>query len=160
MLIGTIWLTALIVALAVLVGLLVIVLAMLSLCSRRPSNLGAIDGFLRDCPDTCNCVCSQAARADQRIAPIDFAGSADEALAKLKTIIAGLPRARLAAEKDRYLHFECTSRMFRLVDDLEFLSDPERRVIHCRSASRVRGIDFGVNRRRIEVIRRVFAARE
>lgn len=157
MLIGNTWLNLIAAVAAALLGLPIVVLAVMSLCSRRPTNLGAADGFLSDCPNTSNCVCTQATRADQRIAPIEFAGSAEEALAKLKMIVARMHNAKIASEEDRYLHVECTSRVFRFVDDLELLADPERQVIHCRSASRVGRTDFGVNRRRIEAIRRAFA---
>lgn len=158
MLIAHTWLNLIVAAVAGLLGLPVVILAILSLSSRRPANLGAIDGFLSDCTSKHSCVCSQATRANQRIAPIDFAGSPEEALAKLKTIVSQMSGTEIIIEKDRYLHIECTSRVFRFVDDLELLADPERHVIHCRSASRVGWLDFGVNRRRIERIRRAFAA--
>lgn len=140
-------------------GLPVIALAILSCCSRRPTDLGARDGFLSDCPSTRHCVCSQATRADQRIAPLALRGSPEEAWAKLKLTVARLPGSVIAGEKEGYLHVECTSRLFRFVDDLEFLADPERGVIHCRSASRTGRFDFGVHRRRLEAIRRAFDIR-
>lgn len=159
MLIENTWLKLIVAALAGLLGIPIVILAILSLCSRRPTNLGAVDGFLSDCPNNRRCVCSQATRANQRIAPIEFAGSAEEALKKLKTIVAQMSGAEIAGERGRYLHIECTSRLFRFVDDLELLADPERQVIHCRSASRVGWLDFGVNRRRIEAIRQALSRR-
>jgi uncharacterized protein (DUF1499 family) len=39
---------------------------------------------------------------------------------------------------------------------VEFLVDPEAKVIHFRSASRVGRSDFGVNRKRMEEIRKDF----
>jgi uncharacterized protein (DUF1499 family) len=41
----------------------------------------------------------------------------------------------------------------RFVDDVEFLLDEGKSVIHVRSASRVGHSDLGVNRKRIEAIR-------
>lgn len=156
MLFANTWLRLLGLLAAGLVGLPVIVLAILSFCSRRPANLGAADGWLADCPDTPNCVCSQATRAGQRIAPIEFTGTADESWQRLLKVVVALPNSKVVREDDGYLHVECTSRTFRFVDDLEFLLDAERRVIHCRSASRVGYSDWGVNRRRLEAIRQAF----
>lgn len=156
MLFANTWLKLLGLLAAGLVGLPVIVLMILSFCSRRPTTLGAAEGWLADCPDTPNCVCSQATRADQRIVPVEFSETADEAWRRLKKVVAALPNSKVVRAENAYLHVECTSRVFRFVDDLEFLLDAERRVIHCRSASRVGYSDLGVNRRRLEAIRQAF----
>ncbi len=55
-----------------------------------------------------------------------------------------------------YLHFEVRSRIFQLVDDLEFLLDAGGSRIEIRSASRKGYWDLGVNRRRVEFIQRAF----
>jgi uncharacterized protein (DUF1499 family) len=44
------------------------------------------------------------------------------------------------------------------VDDVEFSFDDERKIIDVRSASRTGYSDFGVNRSRVEEIRRRFMA--
>jgi uncharacterized protein (DUF1499 family) len=44
--------------------------------------------------------------------------------------------------------------LFRFVDDVEFLADDAAKVIHVRSASRLGRSDLGVNRKRIELIRK------
>jgi uncharacterized protein (DUF1499 family) len=136
----------------------VVVLALLSLLSRRPANLGAAGGKLAPCPDTPNCVSTQADRDDQRMQPIAYEGSAAEAMARLKEVLASTPRVRVVTATDTYLHAECTSLVFRFVDDVEFLIDATARVIHFRSASRAGRSDFGVNRRRMEAIREALAA--
>lgn len=156
MLLANIWLNGFTLLAAALLGLPVIVLAILSFRSRRPTNLGAADGWLADCPDTPNCACSQATRADQRIGPIEFSGPAEAAWQRLQKIVAAMPNSKVVRHDDGYLHAECKSRVFRFVDDLEFLLDGERHVIHCRSASRVGYSDCGLNRRRLEAIRRAF----
>ena len=61
-------------------------------------------------------------------------------------------RVELVEARERYLHAVFTTRMLRFRDDVEFLFDPEARVIHFRSASRVGYRDFGTNRRRMEHI--------
>ena len=52
----------------------------------------------------------------------------------------------------------CRSRIFRFADDVDFRFDDEARLIHFRSASRLGRKDFGVNRERMEGIRRAYEA--
>jgi uncharacterized protein (DUF1499 family) len=122
--------------------------------STRPANLGVHDGKLAACPETPNCVSSAASDAEHRIAPLHYAGSAAEALVKLKAIIRSIPRTAVITETDDYLHIECTSLIFRFVDDVELLVDDTAKVIHVRSASRLGTSDLGVNRKRVELIRK------
>lgn len=144
------------VLLALLVLAPLVVLALMSALSRRPDNLGVHDGRLAACPATPNCVCTQA-DDDHRIAPLAFTGSAAEAHARLKTVLASQPRTRIVTETPTYLHVECTSPLFRFVDDVEFLIDEKGSVIHFRSASRTGYSDLGANRARMEAIRQAFA---
>lgn len=134
-------------------------LAGLSLMSTRPADLGLVNGRLRDCPPSPNCVCTQASSADHRISPIPMGElSADEAMTRLKRILSGLPRVRIITADERYLHAEFTSLLFRFVDDVEFLIDEDRREVHFRSASRVGYSDLGANRARMEQLRRLFTS--
>ncbi len=64
-----------------------------------------------------------------------------------------LPRTKIITESENYLHVECTSFLFRFVDDLEILLDDQQKLIHFRSASRVGYSDLGVNRQRVELIK-------
>jgi uncharacterized protein (DUF1499 family) len=138
----------------VVAALPVAVLAMLSLFSRRPSNLGPVEGRLAPCPASPNCVATQSGDRNQRMAPLSFEEAPAAAMERLKKIIAGMPRSRIARSADNYLHVEFTSAVFRFVDDVEFLIDPATREIHFRSASRVGYSDLGANRRRMEEVRR------
>jgi uncharacterized protein (DUF1499 family) len=135
----------------------VVVLALFSVLSRRPNNLGVVDGRLAPCPPTPNCVCTQATDEEHRIEPFRYEGDPAEALARLKKVVASQPRVQVVTENDTYLHAEFTSLLFRYVDDVEFLLDRDAKVIHFRSASRAGRSDFGVNRGRMEAIRQAFA---
>jgi uncharacterized protein (DUF1499 family) len=149
------WKTAGVVLLVGVAGF-VVTMVVFRLLSRRPDNLGAVDGKLASCPDTPNCVATQSGNGDQRMEPIPFRGTADEATARLKRALGSLPRTRVVSETENYLHAECTSLVFRFVDDVEFLVDADAEVIHFRSASRAGRSDLGVNRRRMEEVRRLF----
>ncbi len=141
---------------AAAVALPILAFAMLSFFSRRPANLGAVDGRLAPCPASPNCVATQSGQGEQRMAPLPFHGSPAEAMKRLKQIIQGMPRTRIVTADESYLHAEFVSALFRFVDDVEFLIDPEEGVIQFRSASRVGYSDLGANRRRMEAIQRAF----
>ena len=132
-------------------------MAILSVSARKPDNLGVKDGRLAPCPDAPNCISSQADDAVHRMDPIPFSGDADAALARLKTVLAAQPRTALVEADGDYIHAECTSLLFRFVDDVEFVVDRDHNAIHFRSASRVGRSDLGVNRRRMEEIGKAFS---
>lgn len=108
---------------------------------------------LPPCPSSPNCVSTQAQDEGHAIAPYRYKKSRAEAKEALKAALATLPRTKLVEEDDSYIHFECTSLLFRFVDDVEFLFDDETKTVHFRSASRTGYGDLGVNRRRMEEIR-------
>ena len=118
--------------------------------------LGVRDDRLSDCPGTPNCVCTHASDDKRRMTPLRFEGDADAAWRRLKGVLAAMGRMNVVAERDGYLHVEAVSRLFRFVDDVEFLLEREANVIHFRSASRLGRYDFGANRARMEGIREAF----
>ncbi|WP_264758939.1 DUF1499 domain-containing protein [Pseudomonas oryzagri] len=129
----------------------------LAACSGpTPTHLGVHDGRLAPCPDSPNCVCSQASDARHAIAPLPLAGSPEASRVRLLEILASEPRVRVVEQQERYLRAEFTSFVFRFVDDVEFLIG--ERQIDVRSASRLGHSDFGVNRKRIEHLRRRMSA--
>lgn len=149
------------IAAAVIILAPIVMLAILSVTSRRPASLGPIMGKLRPCPDSPNCVCSCDDRGDHAIAPLVWKGEASAGMQKLRRVIGTFPNARCEpVSGDGYLHAEFTSTWFRFVDDVEFLVDAPAGVIHVRSASRAGKSDLGVNRHRVERIRELFQAAE
>lgn len=122
---------------------------------KRPDNLGAAEGRLARCKPSPNCVSSQAAREDAEhyVAPIEFKGSAPEAMAAVRKALDGMERCSVIRHDANYLYAEFRSRLMRYVDDVEFVHDEKAGLIHVRSASRLGRRDFGVNRDRVEAIR-------
>lgn len=88
--------------------------------------------------------------------PLSWSGDLAQAKARLRQAVLAAGDATFVVEGDTYWHLEFRSRLFRFVDDVEFLFDLERKVIHVRSASRVGYSDLGVNRKRVERIRTLF----
>lgn len=113
------------------------------------------DGRLAPCPDSPNCVCSQADDPRHAIAALPLPGSPEASRTRLLEILAREPRVRVVEQQERYLRAEFTSRLLRFVDDVEFLIGEQQ--IDVRSASRIGHSDFGVNRERIERLRRQLA---
>ncbi len=124
-----------------------------SFSGDRPT-LGVTDGLLAPCPTSPNCVSSQSRDGKHRIEPLDLVGTPAETLAQLQAIIADLPRAEVVEATDTYLYAEFTSALMGFVDDVEFYLDPAAKVIQVRSASRLGESDLGVNRKRVETIRK------
>ena len=125
---------------------------------KRPTNLGVTNGRLIPCKRTPNCVSSQTDRSDAEhyVAPIAFKGDAITALRKL---LHAMERVTVVREAPDYLHAEFRSKLMGFVDDVEFYYDKAAGLIHVRSASRLGRRDFGVNRKRIEEIRRLIQDR-
>ncbi|QDU61929.1 hypothetical protein Pan216_27940 [Planctomycetes bacterium Pan216] len=142
------------VALVVLVP--IVALAVLSLSTGPARNIGMREGRLSGCPGSPNCVSSEASDTEHRIEPLRFEGTPNEAMDELVRIVESMPRSRIVTRAGDYLHVEFRSRVFRFVDDLEFLIDARTKMIACRSAARVGYSDFGVNRDRLEKIRAAF----
>jgi uncharacterized protein (DUF1499 family) len=122
---------------------------------RRPTNLGVKDGRLAPCKRTPNCVSSQADPADREhyIAPIAFRGSMEA----LRGAVESMERASVILVERDYLYAEYRTRLLRYVDDVELYYDERLGVVHVRSASRLGRRDFGVNRKRVEALRRLIA---
>lgn len=112
------------------------------------------------CPGSPNCVSSLSDDPEHSVDPLRYEGSAEAARERLRRVLRGLPRVRLVTDEPRYLRAEFTSALFRFVDDVEFRIEEREPVIQVRSASRTGYYDFGVNRRRVEEIRRLFEAGE
>lgn len=134
---------------------IVLLAAILSLMSTiLPA--GDATHTLAPCPASPNCVSSQATDAEHFTEPLSFSGEATLAWQRLKSALGTESRLSIVENTGSYLHAEACSLVFRFVDDIEFVIDPEAGVIQVRSASRVGYSDFGVNRRRVERIREVF----
>ena len=121
-------------------------------------KLGVTDGRLAPCPTSPNCVSSQTDQDSKLIEPFKYDGDRQAARTRLLSVIAGFPRTRVKTEDDRYIHVVFTTRLLRFKDDVEFYFAEDEPVIHVRSASRVGYSDLGTNRRRVEALRKAFAA--
>jgi uncharacterized protein (DUF1499 family) len=142
-------------------GVIIFCMLFFSCAGKPPENIGLHNKQLTDCPNSPNCVASQTTDADHSIVPLEYKGEKKMAFIKLKKVIASLDGMTLVTENDQYLHIECKSAIMGFVDDLEFYfpdDPPDEKTIQVRSASRLGYSDFGVNRKRVEQLRKLFAA--
>ncbi len=142
--------------LAILI-LITIAFGSMSCMAARPDNLGVKEGKLALCPSSPNCVSSQSTDKEHSIDPLKYQGESHKAMKKLEQVVSVMPGSEIIENQENYLYAEFTSFLFRFVDDVEFYLDDNKKIIHVRSASRSGQSDFGVNRGRIEAIRKEFA---
>ena len=109
---------------------------------------------LAPCGSRPNCVCSRAdAEARHRVEPFAVSGDGAAAFNRLKDLLTGMSRTAIVTATDDYVHAVCRTRLG-FADDLECRLCRADGVIHVRSASRLGYYDFGVNRARVEALRR------
>jgi uncharacterized protein (DUF1499 family) len=133
---------------------LMVVIAVLSLKSRKMPETGTVEGRLRPCPGTPNCVNSEY-EGPSFIKPIQFSDPPEKAWERVKDIIQR-EGGKIENEEREYLLAVFTSTIFRFQDDVELRMDREKECIHIRSSSRVGYSDFGQNRKRVQRIRAGF----
>ena len=109
---------------------------------------------LSGCYPLPNCVSSTTWILYNRTSAFEPAIPIDEAWPKIKDVIRSMPRTQIVEENDVYLHAKCTSLVFRFVDNLELLLQPEENLISVRSSSMIALWDLGVNRWRVYKLRK------
>jgi uncharacterized protein (DUF1499 family) len=135
------------------------------LAGTPPDDLGVRDGRLKAPSMTPNSVSSQAGlwpghpmQQHAQIAPLPLRGTPGEALTRLRLVVQAMPGSRIELQRADYLLVRFTTRWLGFVDDAEFWVDPAQQVVQVRSASRLGRSDLGVNRARVEHIRRSLEA--
>lgn len=115
---------------------------------------------LNACPDSPNCVSSESQESRHAVDPMQLKGQSDTEWAQVLEVVGLLPRVSVVTAAEHYLHATFKSRLFGFIDDLELKLDPQINMISIRSASRSGKYDFGVNRRRVESLRKQLKAAE
>ena len=130
-------------------------MSLFSCAGNRPRHLGVKDGLLAACPARPNCVVSDATDSAHGIPALGLAVAPIDAWSVLPALLESLPRVHIVTLTEDYIHAECRSAFFGFVDDLELHLRAQQNIIAVRSAARLGQSDFGVNRRRVEKLRRL-----
>jgi len=72
--------------------------------SSGTAGIGVLDGKLKPCPDSANCVSSQSPGDRHGMEAIPYTVTAEEASGRLRDIIKGMEGSSIVAEKDDYIH--------------------------------------------------------
>jgi uncharacterized protein (DUF1499 family) len=112
-----------------------------------------INGKLSPCPLTPNCVSSECSDWIHHVDPLPLKGSAEQARVQLKKVINELG-GTVQSEQPDYIWSTFIVPLFGFIDDVEFRFYPAGGVIHVRSSARFGISDLGVNRGRVEQLRK------
>ena len=110
-----------------------------------PSSAFASHLELKECIEISHCV-----REEINVEKID------KPFSRIKEIVENYPRTVIVDVDGDYLHAEVTSKIMKYVDDLEISYSPEDKTLTFRSESRVGEGDFGVNKKRVESLKKEF----
>lgn len=125
-------------------------------CVSYNNKLDFDNSIIRKCPGTPNCVSSMEENEKYYIEPIFVIGTPQEIKDKLLKIISKIENTQVVVSDDNYIQVEFSSELFKFIDDVQFyfpLKEKGKTLIYVRSTSRRGYYDFGVNRKRIELIR-------
>jgi uncharacterized protein (DUF1499 family) len=136
--------------------MLVVTVILMACPTNQNMKPGVTDGELSPCPKSPNCVSSLSEDQSHHVEPLNYEVSQEEAREKLISVINSMKRSEIVTAEVNYIHAIFKSALFGFVDDVEFAFDEQRKVIDVRSASRTGYSDLGVNRKRVEEIRKKF----
>jgi uncharacterized protein (DUF1499 family) len=146
-------------------AVLTVIGAQFGLLKGKQPSVGLRDGKLKAPSSSPNSVSSQAdlhpghpQLSYARVEPLKFTGDPAAAMKKLAAVLRSMERMTVVTEEPGYLYAQQTTALMKYTDDIECLLDAGAGVIHVRSSSRLGRKDFGVNRARVEAIRKAFAA--
>jgi len=109
--------------------------------------------MLGDCPDSPNCVSSNATRKAQYVAPLAHSVAEDQVIQRIAELVAEDSSIDIVAQTNNYIHLTHTTPVMGYIDDQEILVDPSTQTLLVRSASRLGYSDWGTNRGRVEQLR-------
>ena len=143
--------------LVTLAALVVISIVALTFLSRSPKG-SLINGKLKPCRNTPNCVSSESDEDVSKVEPLAYTEDPRRAWRRIRVAILKTG-GHIQKDEGHYLWATYTSRFLRFVDDVELRLDEKERVIHVRSASRIGRSDRDINRKRVEILREAFSNR-
>jgi uncharacterized protein (DUF1499 family) len=132
-----------------------LIYATLSLCLLACSGTNPVSeqGAMAPCPESPNCVSSRE-DGDAAIKAFELNEDSQQAWPEVILSVKSMPRTKIVEQSPGYLHAEAKSLIFRFVDDLELELLSDGKTIDIRSASRTGHSDMGVNRERVENLRK------
>jgi len=144
---------------------LAISVALAACASVRQPHFGVREGALAPCAQIQGCVSSQAADPEQRVEPMRYDVTRQEAKAILLTVLNDTHGLTVVSNHRNYVRVELREESMddfpgasAVIDDVEFYLDPTSRVIHLRAEPRLSRPDAETNRARLEALNQRFEA--
>jgi uncharacterized protein (DUF1499 family) len=138
----------------ILIGAMILITILWGCTGNRTERHDNKKSAFLDCPDTPNCVSSLATNPKYRVEPFKLKKDPETSWDMVQKTVGSLPRTKIISADNSDIHAECSSMIFRFVDDLMLHLNPSKDIIHIRSASRIGYFDLGVNRDRVENLRK------
>lgn len=125
-------------------------------CQREShQNTGLMASELNACPNTPNCVqSSDESDESHYMKPWKYSAPREITYDLLLEKLRETNRVKIASAEENYIHAVFTIPLFGFKDDVEFYFPGNENTIHFRSASRVGHSDLGVNKRRMNTLRK------
>ena len=136
--------------------MLVVTVILMACSTTQNMKPGTTNDRLSPCPKSPNCVSSLSEDKSHYVAALTYKGTLKEAREKLISVMNSMKRSEIVTAEIDYILATFKSALFGFVDDVEFSFDDQRKIIDVRSASRTGYSDLGVNRKRVEEIRKRF----
>ena len=136
------------------ISILLFCIFILAGCTGQPPGGALLNGHLRPCPSSPNCVNSE--KGDEDIAPLHPTIPLEQSWTLLPTLIESMG-GEVKMIKTDYFWATFRSKRMGFIDDLELRLDRVNGVIQIRSGSRTGYSDFGVNLARVETLRQNFS---
>ena len=105
------------------------------------------------CIETPHCLSSQTEENKNFVIPFKIKSTPNEAWKDLKNKLHHYSRITITHETPTTIHAEATSLVFKFVDNMDFILDKEQNMIYIQTSSRSAHSDFGVNIKRIDILR-------
>ena len=111
--------------------------------------------MLQKCPDSPNCICSMYKEDTSHYGePIVPAVSLSKLQKVISAYLKGNKRVEILKEESHYIHASFKVPFTPFIDDVEFYFSDSENLLHYRSASRKGYGDLGVNKARINKIKK------
>lgn len=113
-------------------------------------SFGLNQGKLAPCKDSPNCICTDQ-KDSHYLEPFPIT---EKSWKELPSFLKTLKGCSIVEIRTNYIRMECRTPVFGFIDDVEFYFDIEKGLLRYRSGARLGYSDFGVNRKRIEKIKK------